>query len=71
MNFAEWAGDRDLAKLGNRLGITKSMVSLLKNRKRTPSLALALRIKRLTGGVVAVDGWKKKVPRVGRKASRR
>lgn len=41
--------------------MTRSYVSLLNNHARTPSLELALKIERLTGGVVAVDSWKKVV----------
>jgi transcriptional regulator with XRE-family HTH domain len=67
MNFYKWMGARDLASVGARLGVSKSMVSLLKNRQRMPSLGLALKIERLTGGVVAVSSWKKKVLRASRR----
>lgn len=49
-NRATWAG---------RLGVSRSYMSDLLNGKRQPSLDLALRIARLTGGAVPVESWEK------------
>jgi transcriptional regulator with XRE-family HTH domain len=40
-----------------RLGISKSFLSDLLNQNRLPSLDLAVRIERATGGVVLASGW--------------
>lgn len=49
-NRATWAG---------RLGVSRSYMSDLLNGKRQPSLDLALRIARLTGGAVPVECWER------------
>jgi transcriptional regulator with XRE-family HTH domain len=36
-------------QLAHRLGVSRSYLSMLVNRKRTPSLAVAFRIQELTG----------------------
>jgi len=56
-------------KVAERLGITPSMVSLLKNGERRPSLALALTIERVTRGGVPAKSWKKEPNRDGRKGT--
>lgn len=40
-----------------RLGITTSYLSLLESGTKTPSLDLAVRIERLTGGAVPASSW--------------
>jgi transcriptional regulator with XRE-family HTH domain len=40
-----------------RLGISRSYLSDLLNRKKTPSLELAVRIQNLTGGAVPASSW--------------
>lgn len=63
MKFSTWlqrgprGEPRQLQKVADLLGVSKSMVSLLKNGKRVPSLSLAGRIHRLTRGKVAAGDW--------------
>jgi len=47
-------------KVAEKLGVAKSMVSMLKNGKRRPSLALAVRIAKVTRGGVPVHLWQEK-----------
>lgn len=39
------------------LGIAESHLSALMNHKKVPSLDLAVRIQRLTGGAVSAESW--------------
>jgi len=43
--------------LADRLGISQAFLSQLLNGRRTPSLELAVRIERLTGGAVPAASW--------------
>lgn len=52
-------GGVDRAGFADALGITRGFLSLLEGGKRQPSLDLALRIARLTGGAVPVESWEK------------
>ncbi len=45
---AEWA---------RKLGVSRGYLHQIINRKKTPSLKLALEIQRLTGGAVAMESW--------------
>ena len=38
-------------------GISRSFLSLLEHKKRTPNLKLALKIEKRTGGFVSVNSW--------------
>lgn len=49
----------DRAGFADDLGISRGFLSLLEGGKRQPSLDLALRIARLTGGAVPVECWER------------
>jgi DNA-binding transcriptional regulator YdaS (Cro superfamily) len=52
----EQTGERQ-GDFARRIGISQGFLSQLLNKRRSPSLSVAVRIERATGGAVSVASW--------------
>jgi DNA-binding transcriptional regulator YdaS (Cro superfamily) len=62
MTLADWLSAQgnppSRREMGRQLGVSHSYVCMLVRGRRSPSLALALRIETLTGGAVTTQSWR-------------
>lgn len=57
VRFREWSTPRGVAKTAAALGIRPEVCSRLRGGSQRPSLELAARIERLSGGYVRASEW--------------
>lgn len=55
--FNQWTEGQALAEIAERLGVSKAYVCQLEAGARVPSLAMAVRIERESGGKVPCSAW--------------
>ncbi len=62
--FSRWldANERDRAWAADQLGVSRSYVDRLARGSSMPSLDLALKIERLTGGAITPAMWSQRRP---------